>query len=90
MGLGTSRKQSDDCPVNRHGLIRLVLDSKGMSHSNPSIDKAFIEHNCFLEIFPSNLKLFTVKIISSDHEPTYRVACIVLNKIMSRVIKLSS
>lgn len=36
MGLRTTREQPDNGPINGHGLVGLILNSKGVSHSYPS------------------------------------------------------
>lgn len=90
MGLGTSWEQSHNGSVNGHGLIRLILDSKRMCHADPSIKEAFVQHNSFLEILPSNLKLLTMEIISSNREPTDRMCGVTFYQIMSTVVKIPS
>ena len=89
MSLGTSREQSNNGPVNGHGLIGLILDCERVGHTDPSINKAFVKHNGLLKVLSGNLVLFAVEVVSSDHEPTNRVTCVVLDQIMGCVIEFT-
>lgn len=73
MSLRTSREQPHDRPVNGHSLIRLILNRKGVSHADPSIEEAAVQLYCFLEVLPSYLELLAVEVVSTYCEPTHRM-----------------
>lgn len=89
MSLGTSWEKSNNCAIDGHGLVRLILNCEGMGHSNPGVNKAFVEHNSFLEIFSCDLIFFTVEVIGADHKPADRVCGVVFNEVVSSVIKFA-
>ena len=69
MSLGASREESHDCSVNRHGLVGLILNCEGMSHSNPCEKETFIENDSFLEVFSCYFVFFAVKVVGANSEP---------------------
>lgn len=79
MSLGTSWEQPYYRTIDRHCLVRLILDGKRVCHSNPSKQERLIENDGLLEIFSGNLILFTVKVVSTDSEPAYWMRRIVFN-----------
>ncbi len=86
MSLRTAWKQPNNSPINRHGLIRLILHRKRMRHPHPRINKALIQHDGLLKVLPRNLILLTMKVISADHKPTNRMARIILDQVVCCVI----
>ena len=80
----------DNGSVDGHGLVRLVLNCKGVGHSDPGIHEALIEHDGLLEVLSGDFVLFAMEVISTDHEPTDRMCSVVFDQVMGCIIKLSS
>lgn len=78
MGLRAAREETNNRPINRHGLIGLILNGKGVSHPNPRIEETTIQFDGFLEVLPGDLKLLAVEVVSANGEPTDGVRGIVL------------
>lgn len=89
VGLRTAREESDNSAVDAHGLVRLILDSKGVGHANPGIQEGLIKNNSFLEVLSGYLIFLTVKVVGPHCEPADRVRTIVLDEVMCAVVELS-
>ena len=87
--LGATWEEPHNCPVNWHRLIGLVLHCEGVSHTDPSVEEASIEHDGFLEVLPGDFVLFTMEIVCSDGKPADGMRGIVLDEIVRAVVKLS-
>lgn len=79
MRLCTAWEETHDSAINGHGLVGLVLNCKGMRHSNPCEHERLVQHYGLLEILASDLELFAVEVVSADCEPTYWMGRVALH-----------
>lgn len=79
MCLRAPREEPHNRPVDRHSLIGLILNRKGVSHPNPRIQETTIQFDSLLEILPRDLKLLAVEVVSANGEPTHRMRGIVFD-----------
>lgn len=63
------REEPRASSVDRHRLVRLILNRKGMSKSYPTINEVPVENIRFLKVFAGDLVFFGEEVICPDRKP---------------------